>query len=98
MTAKINAKVGKKIYIFRQKFKISNCMPSSPCKPKELKVGMRGFYHQPNNLWSDGLILKKKVFFEQPYSTFFCGYGINYDYEAQSFTSAVARANEVRGH
>ena len=39
-------------------------MPSSPCEPNELKFGMWGFYHQPNNICrGDGLNLKKKKFF-----------------------------------
>ena len=42
-------------------------MPSSPCEPNKLKFGVGGFYHQPNNLCDDGLNLKKKIFFEQPY-------------------------------
>ena len=42
-------------------------MPSFPCEPNELKFGMWGFYHQLTICGGDGLKLKKKVFFEQPY-------------------------------
>ena len=70
MIAKINAKVGKKSNIFWQKFKISNCMPSSPCEPNEQKFGMWDFYHQPDNLRGWWVKLKKK-FFEQPYSPYY---------------------------
>ena len=41
-------------------------MPSSLCGPNEVKFGMWGFYHQPNNLRGKGLNLKKKFFFNNP--------------------------------
>ena len=37
LAGKINAKVGKKSIFFDEN---SNCMPSSPCEPNELKFGM----------------------------------------------------------
>ena len=42
-------------------------MPSSPWEPNELKFGMRGFYHQPNNLRGWWVKFEKKnVFFNNP--------------------------------
>ena len=46
--------------------KISNSMPSSPSKPNELKFGMWGFYHQPNNLRGWWVKFKKKLFLNNP--------------------------------
>ena len=44
-------------------------MPSSPCEPNAPKFGMKGFYHQSNNLPGDGLNLKK-FFLNNPNCSF----------------------------
>ena len=41
-------------------------MPSSLCGRNEVKFGMWGFYHLPNNLREKGLNLEKKFFLNNP--------------------------------
>ena len=55
-----------KIHIFRRKFKISNCMPSSPCEPNVLNLVCGVSITNLTICGGDGLNLNKSSFFNNP--------------------------------